>query len=86
MESAIWCRFPPPSLTVKSDVKELTPAEVAEIVGDSLAEWLPGYTDYDEKTDSQWRISFLGHDRYRFEQAGRNTRVFRIAVAAREEK
>lgn len=86
MEDSRQDRVPPPALTVKSDVKELNSAEVTAIVEDALADWLPGYTDYDEKKNSQWKISFLGNDRYRFEQLDRTTRVFKVHIVVVEEK
>lgn len=67
-------------------MKELTVGEVSEIVNDTLQEWLPGYTEYDAKHDTQYKIVNLGGSRYRFE--GRNVppRIFRVVMRVEEER
>lgn len=66
---------------------EVVTAQVfARFALDTLREWLPGYTDYDEALGGQFHISYLGRDilgeKYRVETAEKRFgREFRLAVA-----
>lgn len=42
-----------------SDVNAVTNAAVLDWARDTLAEWLPGYTDYREQWGGQYRIRLL---------------------------
>lgn len=67
-------------------MNKLTVKDVVALAQDTL-EWnFPGFTEYDEKTDTEYRVDLLGESRYSFTAGGmQRPQIFRIGFVVQEE-
>jgi hypothetical protein len=84
-------RDPNRTLTVKDNVRNkkvnVTPADVLEWAEGTLGEWLPGYTDYSERANVQYKITQLDSDNFKVELAHDSScdpRVFKVLISVEE--